>query len=100
MSGEHGEIRIPIDLELKWANEILIEQNKHLAKLLEENSKLREGLREDIREGISLRDHFAGLAMQAMIAADVREVYANGDVAEIAYKQADAMLAEREKGNG
>jgi hypothetical protein len=49
---------------------------------------------------ISLRDHFAGLAMQAMIAADVREVYANGDVAEIAYKQADAMLAEREKRDG
>jgi hypothetical protein len=64
-----------------------------VAGLREENSKLREGL----REGISLRDHFAGLAMQAMIAADVREVYANGDVAEIAYKQADAMLAEREK---
>ena len=68
-------------------------RNTQLAGLREENSKLRE----DLREGISLRDHFAGLAMQAMIAADVREVYANGDVAEIAYKQADAMLAEREK---
>ncbi len=60
-------------------------------------SKLREDLREELREDLRLRDHFAGLAMQAMIAADVREVYANGDVAEIAYKQADAMLAEREK---
>jgi hypothetical protein len=73
--------------------QLLEYRNTQVAGLREENSKLREGL----REGISLRDHFAGLAMQAMIAADVREVYANGDVAEIAYKQADAMLAEREK---
>jgi hypothetical protein len=73
--------------------QLLEYRNTQVAGLREENSNLRE----DIREGISLRDHFAGLAMQAMIAADVREVYANGDVAEIAYKQADAMLAERGK---
>ncbi len=92
MSGEHGEITIPMDLDLKWTKEILIEQNKHLAKLLEENSKLRE----DIREGISLRDHFAGLAMQGFLAAD----YNDWDYEKLAltsYEQADAMLKERDK---
>ncbi len=72
-----------------------------IAKLKEElESKYREGYMDGKAfkdRHITIRDHFAGLAMQAMIAADVREVYANGDVAEIAYKQADAMLAEREK---
>jgi hypothetical protein len=78
---------------LEYRRVKLLERDKQVSKLIAENSKLREGL----REGISLRDHFAGLAMQAMIAADVREVYANGDFAQFAYKQADAMLAEREK---
>jgi hypothetical protein len=50
MSIEHERLAIPMDLELKWTKEILIEQNKHLAKLREENSQLRE----DLREGISL----------------------------------------------
>jgi hypothetical protein len=52
MSGEHGEIRIPIDLDLKWAKEKLLERNTQLAGLREENSKLRE----DLREGKALRE--------------------------------------------
>ena len=92
MSIEHERLAIPMDLELKWTKEILIEQNKHLAKLREENSQLRE----DLREGIPLRDHFAGLAMQGFLAAD----YNDWDYEKLAltsYEQADAMLAERDK---
>ncbi len=94
MSGEHGEIRIPIDLDLKWAKEKLLERDKQIAKLREENSKLRE----DLREGISLRDHFAGWAMQGTLSADIEgewNVYSY--LANQAYQIADAMLKEREK---
>jgi hypothetical protein len=66
-----------------------------ITKLKEENSKLREDLREDLREG-SLRDHFAGLAMQGFLAAD----YNDWDYEKLAltsYEQADAMLNERSK---
>ncbi len=45
----------------------------------------------------ALRDHFAGLAMQELMAADVRVIWDNESIAELAYDQADAMLAEREK---
>ena len=48
----------------------------------------------------ALRDHFAGLAMQELMAADVRVIWDNESIAELAYDQADAMLAEREKKNG
>jgi hypothetical protein len=92
MSIEHERLATSMDLELKWTKEILIEQNKHLSKLLEENSQLRE----DLREGIPLRDHFAGLAMQGFLAAD----YNDWDYEKLAltsYEQADAMLAERDK---
>ena len=58
---------------------------------------LREGLREDLREGISLRDHFASLAMQGLLAADVRVVWDNESIADLAYDQADAMLERRGK---
>jgi hypothetical protein len=50
----------------------------------------------DLREGISLRDHFAGLAMQGVVVSrptweDTRRI------ALTSYEQADAMLAERSK---
>ena len=60
---------------------------------------MNEDLQEDLRKGISLRDHFAGLAMQELMAADVRVIWDNESIAELAYDQADAMLAEREKRN-
>ena len=94
MSVEHERLAIPMDLELKWAKEILTEQNKHLDKLIAENSKLREDLREGLREEISLRDHFAGLAMQEFIALNTFKM---GLTVTMAYDTADLMLAEREK---
>lgn len=47
--------------------------------------------------GMSLRDWFAGMVIAGMSANTdfIREPYPKS--AEIAYKQADAMLAEREK---
>jgi hypothetical protein len=55
---------------------------------------LREDLREGLREEITLRDHFAGLAMQGVVVSrptweDTRRI------ALTSYEQADAMLAER-----
>jgi hypothetical protein len=52
-------------------------------------SKLREGL----REGLSLRDHFAGLAMQTL----PKDIPDMETLARLSYNMADAMLAEREK---
>jgi len=49
----------------------------------------------DYETDVTLRDLFAGMAMQALIEAEVGEpVYV---MARYAYEQADAMLAEREK---
>lgn len=42
---------------------------------------------------ITLRDHFAGLAMNAVV-GDCNGIYR---VAEVAYQLADAMIAERNK---
>ena len=50
-----------------------------------------------LHHGMTLRDHFAGLAMQELMAADVRVVWDNESIAKLAYDQADAMLEEREK---
>jgi len=45
-------------------------------------------------QGMSLRDHFAGLAMQALIG----EISASWDeIASAAYRYADAMLKARNK---
>ena len=41
---------------LEYRRVKLLERDKQISKLVEENSKLREDLREDLREGISLRD--------------------------------------------
>ena len=98
MSVEHEGLSIPMDLELKWAKEKILVRDKHILKLAEENSKLREELREDIGEGISLRDHFAGLAMQGTLSADIEGEWNNYSyLVKHAYKIADAMLAERGK---
>ncbi len=72
-------------------DEQLLEYRKtQIAGLLEENSKLRE----DLREQITLRDHFAGLAMQGLL---ISMKFKSGDLCLTAYHMADAMLAEREK---
>ena len=99
MSVEYERLEIPMDLELKWANEKLLERDKQISKLVEENSKLREDLREDLREGISLRDHFACAAMQGMTDSQPKfySIIDIDSVAKLAYQQADVMMAEREK---
>lgn len=70
-------------------------------------AKLKEELESKYHEGymdgkafkdrhISLRDHFAGMAMQGFLAAD----YNDWDYEKLAltsYEQADAMMAERGK---
>lgn len=50
-----------------------------------------------MKEEITLRDYFAALAMQGMMAADSKFECSVLDIAEIAYAQADAMLKERAK---
>ena len=46
-------------------------------------------------EGMSLRDWFAGQAMAAFLGREDEHIYGHGKVAELAYQQADAMLAAR-----
>jgi len=54
----------------------------------------------DYTGGMTLRDYFAAKAMQAMINNYVEYGYDGyADLANDAYKLADAMLAEREKVN-
>ena len=45
--------------------------------------------------GMSLRDYFAGLALMGLAALPQAE----DTLAKFAYRQADAMIAEREKAN-
>lgn len=46
---------------------------------------------------MTMRDHYAGLAMQGLLTAEVVGEYSNEHVADIAYLIADAMLKERIK---
>ena len=46
---------------------------------------------------MTMRDHYAGLAMQGLLTAEIVGDYSNHHVAEIAYVIADAMLKERNK---
>lgn len=52
-------------------------------------------------EGMTLRDWFAGMAMQTLIRQDVtaeytQEVFCTVKISEAAYKMADFMLQERQ----
>lgn len=56
-----------------------------------------------VHEGMDLRDYFAAMAMQGLVAAsgDQGSVdYDDAKVSESAYSLADSMLAQREKDNG
>ena len=46
---------------------------------------------------MTMRDHFAGLAMQGLLTAELVGEYSNEHVADIAYLIADAILKERAK---
>lgn len=47
---------------------------------------------------VTLRDWFAGLAMQALVGDPSQVASATGDLARRAYALADAMLAQRTRG--
>jgi hypothetical protein len=49
-------------------------------------------------DGMSLRDYFAGQALAGMHANDGSRSYSTSELANMAYDQADAMLAQREGG--
>lgn len=46
---------------------------------------------------MTMRDHFAGLAMQTYISTDTIMLHDDEDIARMAYAAADAMLKERSK---
>jgi hypothetical protein len=46
--------------------------------------------------GMTLRDYFAAKAMQGLLAADTGFAMYSAQIAEFAYKQADAMMNARE----
>ena len=71
-------------------NTIVIDGIEYVKK----REPLREDLREGLREEVSLRDHFAGLAMQGSLARACPNV---DTLAQFAYGIADKMLAERER---
>lgn len=48
-----------------------------------------------IHHGMTLRDHFAGLAMQSMVSTDHKFELNDDCIARGAYQIADAMLKER-----
>jgi hypothetical protein len=50
----------------------------------------------EAQDGMSLRDHFAGLAMQAML-GNCGSLCSHVKTAELAYSMADAMLKAREQ---
>ena len=46
---------------------------------------------------MDLRDHFAAMAMQAMMTSELYSISSNEQLSGWAYETADAMLAERNK---
>lgn len=71
-------------------------------------TKLKEELESKYREGymdgksfkdrhITIRDHFAGMAMQGLLSSDKDAKWDEDDIALIAYGQADAMLERKDK---
>ena len=46
---------------------------------------------------MTLRDHFAGMAMQAYISTDPAMLHDDEDIAQWSYAAADAMMEERLK---
>jgi hypothetical protein len=47
--------------------------------------------------GMTLRDHFAGLAMQGFLADGAAPSVSKETISEMAYAMADAMLLERQQ---
>ena len=54
------------------------------------------GVSLNMHPGMSLRQHFAGLAMAALLSREDTQIYGAEQIARIAYQQADAMIAAGE----
>lgn len=66
--------------------------------LMHENNTLKAALLESERcldNGMTMRDHFAGLAMQILLGGYSAPAYK--DAAKLSYQMADAMLKAREE---
>jgi hypothetical protein len=48
--------------------------------------------------GMTLRDWFAGMALQGLCSSGRASEYKTSEISDAAYSLADSMLAEREKG--
>lgn len=48
-------------------------------------------------QGITMRDYFAAKAMQSFILLDIDDRRTHAQLAEAAYRNADAMLAQRQR---
>ena len=81
------------DLLERWAYQSGFSEYYILREETETFLSQPESLREGLREEISLRDHFAGLAMQVLLV----DATSMNNTASNAYDMADLMLAEREK---
>lgn len=55
------------------------------------------GLHSNLWEGMTLRDWFAGMALQGLITCPAASSGTKADIAIWAYSYADAMLEERKK---
>ena len=88
------------ELKYVWANVRdsgdydVLELVADIKKIEELLAQHEQDLQEDIREGITLRDHFACAAMQGLL---VSMKFKSGDLCLTAYSFADLMLAEGEK---
>lgn len=65
---------------------------QHLSTLVSHEWLEKEG-----QQGMTLRDWFAGMALQGMVAGSQGLVITHGEFAKQSYRLADAMLKERNK---
>ena len=49
-----------------------------------------------LKTDMTLRDHFAGVALQGMLSNAQQQEYFDDNLAHLAYSLADAMMKERE----
>lgn len=82
---------------LKETKELLAQPEPFKPDWANYRQGVEDAKREDLREGITLRDHFAGLAMQGLLSSDINTKWDEDDIALISYGQADAMLERREE---
>ena len=59
------------------------------------NDDCRPSCKPLLASGMTLRDHFAGMAMQALASSNMSNESSVKDIAKWAYLEADAMMKER-----